>query len=212
MLEQRNLVLAIVLSIAIILGFEILSPKPEPIPEEATTTGTTGSTGVTASGATSSGVPGSGVSADGVPTPGTGNASVPGSKALAEARTEVVSKAPRIPFDNGRIHGSISLVGARIDDLTLGGYRETVDPTSAEIVLLSPAGAANPYYADFGWTTAPGAAIKVPTPSTKWQARSGTLTQETPVLLTWDNGQGLVFTRTISLDENFLFTIEDFQF
>jgi YidC/Oxa1 family membrane protein insertase len=207
MLEQRNLVLAIVLSVAIILGFEILSPSPEPALEAPGQT--TGVNGGTASSAASSGVPGAGVSTSGIPTPGVGGAFVPGAAALAAARSEAVAKSPRIPFDNGRIYGSISRIGARIDDLTLNDYRETVDPTSPNIVLLSPASAANPYYADFGWTTAPGAKNVVPTPSTEWQARSGTLTAETPIVLTWDNGQGQVFTRTIALDENYLFTITD---
>ncbi len=206
MLEQRNLVLAIVLSIAIILGFEILSPKTEPLPEVQSTANTPASNTVSSS-TPSSGVPGAGTSTSSVPTPG-GTAGVPGSKAIAEARSTVVSQAPRIRFDNGRVRGSISLVGARIDDLTLDDYRETVDPTSPNIVMLSPANAANPYYADFGWTTAPGSTVKVPTPTTRWQARSGiTLSQDTPVVLSWDNGEGFVFKRTIAIDENFLFTI-----
>jgi len=208
MLEQRNLVLAIVISIAIILGFEILSPKPEPQPEVQSQDQASLNSATTSSTA-SGGVPGAGVSTSSVPTPGGGNASVPGSKAMAEARNQAVSQAPRIRFDNGRVRGSISLVGARIDDLTLDDYRETVDPTSPNIVMLSPANAANPYYADFGWTTAPGSKVKVPTPTTRWQARSGSLTHNTPVVLTWDNGEGFVFKRTIAIDENFLFTITD---
>jgi len=207
MLEQRNLVLAVLLSVAIIVGFEFLTPKPpEPTPAEiarqsieATTT----------SGSASGGVPGAGVSANSAPTPGTGTASVANALAITAARNEAVAKSPRINFDNGRIHGSISKIGARIDDLTLANYRETVDPTSPNIVMLSPTGAANPYYADFGWTTAPGAKVKVPTPSTEWQASSNSLTQNTPVTLVWDNGEGLVFQRKISLDEHFLFTIND---
>jgi len=207
MLEQRNLVLAVLLSVAIIVGFEFLTPKPpEPTPAEiaqqqieATTT----------PGTASGGVPGAGVSANGAPIPGAGTASVANALAITAARNEAVAKSPRIAFDNGRIHGSISKVGARIDDLTLVDYRETVDPTSANIVMLSPTGAANPYYADFGWTTAPGAKVKVPTPSTAWQTSSNSLTQTTPVTLVWDNGEGLVFQRKISLDEHFLFTIND---
>jgi YidC/Oxa1 family membrane protein insertase len=208
MLEQRNLVLAVLLSVAIIVGFEFLTPKPPaPTPEEIARQQQVEAT--TTPGTASGGVPGAGVAANGAPIPGAGPASVANALAITAARNEAVAKSPRIAFDNGRIHGSISKIGARIDDLTLVDYRETVDPTSANIVMLSPTGAANPYYADFGWTTAPGATVKVPTPSTAWQASHNSLTHNTPVTLTWDNGEGLVFQRKISLDENFMFTIND---
>jgi YidC/Oxa1 family membrane protein insertase len=189
--------------VAIIVGFEMFNPKPEPTPEQIAQQ-TAATTNAAATGGNvpvvSQAVPGS------VPTPG--GVSVPGANATA-ARADVVAASPRINFDNGRIHGSISLAGGRIDDLTLNGYRETVDPTSPQIVVLSPAGSADPYYADFGWTTGPGSKVKTPTPATVWRSDRKTLEPGAPVLLTWNNGEGLTFKREISLDDDFLFTITD---
>ena len=78
---------------------------------------------------------------------------VPGAAGAARtlSRAEALASSPRMRIDNGAIHGSIALKGGRIDDVTLARYRETVDPTSPEIVLLSPPGAPNPYFAEYGW-------------------------------------------------------------
>ena len=89
-------------------------------------------------------------------------------------------------------------------------YRETVDPKSPAIVLYSPSGTAHPYYAEFGWVAASGSNAKVPDQSTQWrQDGSGNLTPDHPVKLKWDNGEGLTFTRTISVDDRYLFTVKD---
>src|SRR4029077_8857360 len=107
-----------------------------------------------------------------------------------------------------RLHGSIDLTGARFDDLTLANYHETVDPKSPEVVLLSPPGAENAYLAEFGWiATAPD--IKLPGPKTLWSATNAPLTPTSPITLTWDNGQGLLFTRTVSVDRDYMFTVRD---
>src|SRR5206468_9378707 len=86
---------------------------------------------------------------------------------------------------------------------------ETVSPTSPQIVLLNPPGTDNAYYADFGWLAAKDAAVNLPVATTRWTADGGPLTADHPVSLSWDNGQGLVFTRTIALDRNFMFTVTD---
>ncbi len=106
-----------------------------------------------------------------------------------------------------RLHGSIALRGGRIDDLTLATYHETTDPTSPEVVLLEPSGTGQAYFAEFGWAATPG--VKVPGADTPWTASGGPLTPTSPVTLTWDNGQGLVFTRTISVDKDYMFTVRD---
>jgi YidC/Oxa1 family membrane protein insertase len=120
----------------------------------------------------------------------------------------VIGKRSRVKIDTPRLHGSIDLDGGRLDDLTLATYHETVDPKSPEVVLLSPSGTENPYLAEFGWVaTTPG--TKVPEPQTRWTASSGPLTPASPVTLTWDNGEGLVFSRAISVDKNYMFTVRD---
>ena len=106
--------------------------------------------------------------------------------------------------------GSIDLKGGRIDDLSLEQYRETIDPNSPPIVLFSPSGAPDAYYAEFGWVAASGTTAALPGPDTVWkQDGSGALGIDHPVTLNYDNGQGLIFRRTISVDDRYLFTIKD---
>jgi YidC/Oxa1 family membrane protein insertase len=129
----------------------------------------------------------------------------------AATREAVIGSSPRIAINTPRLGGSIDLKGGRIDDLTLTQYRETIDPASPPIVLFSPSGAPGAYYAEFGWVVpASGSNAAMPGPNTVWtQHGSGTLGVGHPVTLTYDNGQGLVFTRTISVDDRYLFTVRD---
>jgi YidC/Oxa1 family membrane protein insertase len=151
------------------------------------------------------------------PQPGTaGGQSAPAAAAPAPAvnavlpREQAIAASPRVKIDTPRLIGSIALKGGRIDDLALVKYRETVDPTSPAIVLFAPSDTAEPYYAEFGWSNAAGAAIRVPDHDAMWrQDGSNALTPSTPVTLTYDNGQGLVFHRTITIDDHYLFTIKD---
>jgi len=116
---------------------------------------------------------------------------------------------PRIAIQTPSVDGSLRLEGARLDDLKLRNYHETVDKKSPEIVLLSPESGPYPYYAAFGFT-APNSKVSVPTGSTNWTAQDQEpLTPTHPVTLTWDNGRGLVFARTIAVDDKFMFTITD---
>jgi YidC/Oxa1 family membrane protein insertase len=128
------------------------------------------------------------------------------SPAAQAQRSEVLAEAPRIKIETPKLHGSLSLAGARIDDLVLANYYETIKREKL-VTLLSPAGSVEPYYVEFGWTA--DGNTPVPTSQTVWtQQGSGALTPETPVTLTWDNGAGLTFDRTISVDQNYLFTIK----
>ena len=105
---------------------------------------------------------------------------------------------------------SIALKGGRIDDLALVKFRETVDPKSPPIELLSPSGSPEPFYAEFGWTNAAGGNVAIPTADTIWkQSTSGALNVGHPVTLTFDNGQGQEFRRTIAVDDKYLFTVKD---
>jgi YidC/Oxa1 family membrane protein insertase len=139
---------------------------------------------------------------------------VPGQAATPAAapvdRSAAIAGSPRVPIATDSLQGSIALKGGRIDDLSLVKFRETVDPKSPPIVLLSPSGAADPFYAEFGWTGVSGGNAKVPTTDTVWkQSGSGALGVGHPVMLTYDNGEGLEFHRTISVDDKYLFTIKD---
>jgi YidC/Oxa1 family membrane protein insertase len=112
----------------------------------------------------------------------------------------------RVVIDTPMVDGSILLKGGRIDDLRLKKYRETVDPKSPEIVLLAPKSTDYPYYAEFGWVGAAG----MPGDGSEWTLVNGsTLAPGHPVTLRWDNGQGLVFTRVISIDDKYMFAIAD---
>ncbi|MGO9398862.1 MAG: membrane protein insertase YidC, partial [Xanthobacteraceae bacterium] len=132
------------------------------------------------------------------------------SQAQAASRETVIGATPRVAIETPRLGGSIDLKGGRIDDLTLTQYRETVDPDSPPIVLFSPSGAPDAYYAEFGWEPAAGTDAAMPGPDTLWTRQgSGPLGVDHPVTLTYDNGQGLIFRRTIAVDDHYLFTIKD---
>ena len=99
----------------------------------------------------------------------------------------------------------------RIDDLVLVKYHLTVDPKSPNVVLFSPTGSPLPYFAEYGWVPQGASDLKLPDRDTLWtvEGGSGPLTPAKPVTLTWDNGQGLVFRRTISVDNDYMFKLVD---
>jgi YidC/Oxa1 family membrane protein insertase len=138
-----------------------------------------------------------------------GQAAAPSSAAPGDRRAALAT-SPRVPIATDTLQGTIALKGGRIDDLALLKFRETVDPKSPPIVLLSPSGTGDPFYAEFGWTGAAGANVKLPNSETVWkQVGSGGLGVGRPVTLTYDNGEGLEFRRTIAVDDKYLFTIKD---
>jgi YidC/Oxa1 family membrane protein insertase len=142
-----------------------------------------------------------------------GQSQVPGQATAPSSPTDrraALASSPRIPIATDTLQGTIALKGGRIDDLALVKFRETTDPKSPPIFLLSPSGTGDPFYAEFGWTGAAGANVKLPTSETVWkQVGSGGLGVGRPVTLTYDNGEGLEFRRTISVDDKYLFTIKD---
>ena len=182
--QNKNLLLATGLSFLVILAWFFFFPPPEPAPV-ATTPAAVATTDVT------------------VPAAPT----APGAPAAETAQP--VPEAPRLAIDTKRISGTISLSGGRIDDLNLKDYTVTLDPKSGLVRLLSPVGQKGAYYALYGW--APGGALAdadVPGPNTEWSLAEGSaLSTAAPVTLRWDNGKGLVFSRTVSVDENFMFTV-----
>lgn len=202
MSEQKNLIIAIALSVAIMFGFQyfVEGPKQERLRQQQQAAQTT---------AQPAGQPG----AD-APTPqiaGGAAPALPAAAGLTAAptvnRTDVLAQNPRVAIEGKRVTGSINLVGGRIDDLVLTDYRETIEPGSPAITLFSPAGTPQAYYSEFGWVAGAGSEIKLPTAQTRWSADRGALKSGEAVTLRWDNGEGLVFTRVIALDDNFMFTI-----
>jgi YidC/Oxa1 family membrane protein insertase len=199
-IDQRNILLAIVLSVVILVGWQFLFVKPQ-IEQQ-------GQQMQQRAVGESVGEQPSVMESGGVASTPTLGANVP--SVLRETQSGVLSredalkKTARVEINSSRLWGSISLVGARIDDLVLSDYHETIDPASPNIVLLSPTDTLDPYYAEFGWL---GANVKVPDGLTLWQADRNNLTPNTPVTLRWDNGEGLLFERRYALDKNFMLDI-----
>ncbi|MEE8505910.1 MAG: membrane protein insertase YidC, partial [Kiloniellales bacterium] len=206
MLDQRNLILAIVLSLAILLGFQFFFVEPQMQQELAQQQAAEQqAAGQPVTGQTTSATPPTSESLGAPTPPGTpGEGALPVSPEIA--RTDVLAQAPRIEIETPTLRGSISLAGGRIDDLILTQYRETLDENSDQIVLLSPPGAANPYFVDYGWTTT-ARDLRVPNAESVWRTNDNVLFPGRPVRLTWDNGQGLRFERIYEIDENYLFTV-----
>ncbi|WP_332061012.1 membrane protein insertase YidC [Bartonella sp. CB74] len=128
-----------------------------------------------------------------------------------EMRKAALATTNRITIKTSELEGSISLVGAQFDDLLLKKYRLTVDKESPEIALLNPKGFSTTYLAEFGFISLSLPAEALPNPKTQWQIEGEniTLTPSTPVTLIYNNGQGQIFRRTISVDDHYMFTIED---
>jgi len=148
------------------------------------------------------------------PAPQAGAPAAPAAPAATNAptvdRDTAIAASPRVKIETPNVIGSIALKGARIDDLSLVKFRETVDPNSPPIVLFAPSNTESPYYTEFGWVPAAGATVRLPDQNTNWeQEGSGNLTPSTPLKLKYDNGEGLTFHRTISVDDRYLFTVKD---
>ncbi|TCO71538.1 membrane protein insertase YidC [Rhodovulum euryhalinum] len=200
--QGKNLLLATALSFLVILLWYTVGPKvapdwfPEPEPAAIETV------------ETAPGAPATGTAPEVAPTP---PAPATGEAPAATTGTEPeTGDAPRIEIDTPRLTGSISLLGGRIDQLALKDYKETIDPGSDIVPLLSPVGSTRPYYALYGWAPAGQLAYEqVPGANTSWTVESGeSLGVNSPVTLAWDNGAGLTFRRTIRVDKDYLFTIE----
>ena len=192
--QNKNLILATALSFVVILVWFVLFPPPEPetLPVDTATDLT-------------------------APTSATGEASVPQAVDTPAAQTDATASdasteapdAPRIEIETPRLSGSISLQGGRIDDLSLKDYRVSLDDNADIVTMLSPVGSENAYYALYGWAAGAGLSPEdVPGPNTIWSATEGaTLTPDTPLTLSWENGNGLTFTREIEVDADYMFTV-----
>ena len=199
--NSRNMILAIVLSAIVIFGWNYFYGLPKVDQQRQAQQASLQPQNPNGAGQAGSGQAGA-------PAATSAQPAVASPPVLA-TRSAALAAGPRVAIDTPRVNGSVSLRGGRLDDLSLKNYRETTDPNSPEIVLLSPAGGPEAYYADFGWVAQDGAAVAVPRGDTLWTAEGKSLGVDAPLTLTWDNGQGLVFHRKISIDDNYLFTVED---
>jgi len=190
--QNKNLILATALSFIVILVWFVLFPPPEPV-DPAALPETTAQVDPLAPV-----VEGQEAEIATQPTVG-----------AAQPLEDVIAGSERIEIETDRLTGSIALTGGRIDDLSLKDYRETLDPDAELVRILSPENADSPYYALHGWIPTVGAELEdVPGRTTPWVVESGqTLSVGNDVGLVWENGAGLVFRKTFSIDEDFLFTV-----
>ncbi len=199
--NNRNFILAIVLSMVVLFGWQLFF-VPETPPEEQQ-----------AQEQSEQGPPSAGGEAQqpsSAPRPGASSAPQPEGSPTGQTREQALAASPRIKIDTPSVRGSIALKGARIDDLTLKDYRVTVDPNSEQVILLSPAGGPHAYYAERGFVGPSGSTLTLPSADTLWTTEGqGALTPDSPITLNYDNGEGLKFTRTISVDDKYMFTIDD---
>ena len=205
MTDNRNTILAVILSGLVLIAWQYFYNVPQMERQRAQT-----QTQTELAKQSPQATPGSTTPTPGAAPSPTTPATQPGAVAPVVSRDAAIAAAPRVKIETPRISGSISLKGARIDDLRLEKFRDTVDPASPAVVLFSPSSTAHPYYAEFGWVPASGSTARIPDQTTMWQQEgSGALSPGNPVTLKYDNGEGLTFRRTIAVDDRYLFTIKD---
>ncbi|MEL6747181.1 MAG: membrane protein insertase YidC, partial [Pseudomonadota bacterium] len=217
--NSKNTYIAVGLSLIVIILWQVLYVTPKLREEEerqrleqqqaqVEQAQQPGRPGATAPSGTTAGAPQPATGATGVPQPTAGAVAPTPSLGLGVERDAVLTKAPRVLIETPSLKGSISLRGGRIDDLILTKHQVTADETSDNVTLLSPAGSAAPFYAEYGWSKLANDTTNLPTASTVWTLESGEkLTETSPVTLSWDNGSGLTFRKIISLDEHYMFTV-----
>ena len=177
--DQKNLLLAILASLVVLLGFQLLFPTKD--------------------------VPKTNITQE------MNDSFAPQPELIAElpkARNEIINESERISIENDFINGSINLTGARIDDIILKQYRIDLSSDSENVKFLSPKGSDNPYFAEYGWVTSNNNKIELPNANTVWKSNKSIISPEAPVVLSWDNGNGLIFKRTISIDTEYMFSIQ----
>src|SRR5579883_2085773 len=204
--EHKNTILAIVLSLLVVVGWQYFIGYPQMQKQRQEALLKQQEQSQTQPGATQP----AGANPGPAPQGAAPSAAAPSAQPPSASREAVIASTPHVAIDTPTLTGSINLKGGRIDDLSLRQFHETTSPDSPPIVLFSPSGAPDAYYAEFGWVAASGGNATVPGSDTVWkQDGSGALTVNHPVTLTYDNGKGLIFTRTISVDDHYLFTIKD---
>jgi YidC/Oxa1 family membrane protein insertase len=182
--DNRNMLLAIVLSVIVLLGWSILSERFFPTASEPSTKFENGKQ---------------------VALPKPQADPTADAPAAIRSRTAVLRETPRVAIYTPSLKGSINLRGARIDDLVLVRHRQDLAANSPPIRLLSPGGAPEAYFANFGWT---GEGTALPGPGTVWTPTGTRLAPGSPVTLSWNNGQGQRFDIRLAVDDSYMFTAD----
>ncbi|MBO9581561.1 MAG: membrane protein insertase YidC [Sphingobium sp.] len=188
--DKRNLILAAALTLAILFGWPLISERFFPTPKQPPVAAAP----ATPQAATPAGISGADAASEAAEK-----------KEPIRPLNAVLSSAPRVAIDTPKLKGSINLKGARIDDIVLPTYRETIEKNAAPVRLFAPIGTKDAYFAGFGWR---GDGLKTPDRETLWAADGKTLTPKTPVTLNWDNGVGQRFKIRFSIDENYMLTAQ----
>ena len=203
MADQKNLILAIVASVAILLAYQMFFEKPRHEQQAAQQAAQQQAKPATAQSPVEAGKSATGAPQLGVDMSGAATKPVD----LVAERAAALKSVPRIRINSPDLTGSIALKGARIDDVSLKKYRVELDPHSAMVELLHPVGTSQAYYAEFGWIGEPAGKIKMPDRNTLWTADHEEVSPGNPVVLRWDNGAGLIFEQQIALDKDYMFTV-----
>lgn len=203
MQDNRNIIIAAALSMAVLFGWQYFVAAPQM--ERAAKQAEIATQQKAANQAAQTGksiAAGSAVPAGAVPPVATGISTFADRKAA-------IAASSRVAINTDSISGSINLTGGRLDDVELKHYHDTVDKNSPIITLLSPAGAPGAYFVEQGWAPASGTDVVVPDAKTQWQVEGGSqqLTDTSPVTLKYDNGAGLIFHRTFTIDDHYMFTV-----
>ncbi len=202
MQDSRNMILAIVLSVAVLFGWQYFVAGPQ-MEEAAKLAEMQAAQEAGAAPAADADLPVP--AADG--TVSQPQAQVSATQNFAD-RGAALAAQPRLHIETPSLIGSINLVGARIDDLEMKNYHETVDDSSPIITLFSPLGAPDAYFAEQGWINSAGGTATLPDTRSLWSVEGNSdLTPQNPVTLRFDNGEGLIFKRTFAVDEDYLFTV-----
>ncbi|MDR3326076.1 MAG: membrane protein insertase YidC [Rhodospirillaceae bacterium] len=192
MSEQKSLFLTIIISLTILLSWQFFIPKSTVISDQSTVI----------SDQTTNVVVHQDVTTEISTAPKVVNQSI------AFTETNAVSEIPRVKISTPNFSGSISLLGARIDDLNLVKFHEDPEPNSPEVKLLSPNNGADAYYAEFGFVSSDTTTKDiVPGPNSLWTSSGQTLTPDNPIVISWNNNKGLNFTIKYSVDADYMFNV-----
>jgi YidC/Oxa1 family membrane protein insertase len=206
MSEQKNLILAVVLSLIVLLVYQelVIGPQMEEAErlaaEQAEQAFQSMDTGQSMNAGEAGGMP----QLSGEIPAVRGGVSTPSAPPVTEAEP-----SPRLRIETPSLSGSIALRGARIDDLVLIKYFDQIGPEAQNIVLLKNSTGTEGYYVAFGWSSLPNSGLRLPDKDSLWTSESTVLTPQSPATLMWSNGEGLLFVRTISVDDDYAFTITD---
>jgi len=181
--DSKNLILAVVLSALVLLGWSWVAHRYFPTANPPSTKVENGKS---------------------QPLPQPQAQPVPATPQAMRSRSAVIGSTPRVRIETASLQGSLNLRGAQIDDLVLLKQRQTIDKKSPPVRLLSPLGAPGAYFASFGWS---GQGVELPGPETVWTASSPVLSTGKPLTLSWTNSTGQQFEQIVSVDDNYLFSV-----